>query len=83
MHWAAYQLPQIYKLSDAVGGADSHRSRLEGIKPSLSRLKERWRLGFEQVLSKVLLCLWKEPGVHRRHGISFESDEEFSSYLQQ
>lgn len=31
----------------------------------------------------VQLRLWKEPGVRRRRGVSFESDEEFSSYLQQ
>ncbi|KAK5863807.1 hypothetical protein PBY51_000807 [Eleginops maclovinus] len=30
----------------------------------------------------IQLCLWKEPGVHRRRGVSFESDEEFRSDLQ-
>lgn len=30
----------------------------------------------------IQLCLWKEPGVHGRRGVSFESDEEFRSDLQ-
>lgn len=30
----------------------------------------------------VQLCLWKEPGVHWRRDVSFESDEEFRSDLQ-
>ena len=47
-------------------------------------LKEKMEASIKQGALKeiIQLCLWKEPGVHWRRGVSFESDEEFRSDLQ-
>lgn len=67
------------------GGADSHTAAGRN-KNSLCPTAERNPVGRLQaggLEGGVQLCLWKEPGVHRRRGVSFDSDEDFGSDLQQ